>query len=54
MLDVVYTPEILPYCLFGKYDMLDVIQDLYDGIFDAERYTNYIRINYGKYIKKFL
>lgn len=54
MLDVVYTPEILPYCLFGKYDMLDAVLDLYDNTFDSEQYTNYIRINYEKYIKKFL
>lgn len=54
MLDVVYTPEILPYCLFGKYDMLDVVFDLYDNIFDVEQYANLIRINYEKYIKKFL
>ncbi len=54
MLDVVYTPEILPYCLFGKYDMLDVVLDLYAGNFDAEKYTNYIRITYGNYAKKFL
>lgn len=54
MLDVVYTPEILPYCLFGKYDMLDVVLDLYDGVFDADKYTNYIRISYGNYAKKFL
>lgn len=54
MLDVVYTPEILPYCLFSKYDMLDAILDLYERKFDAEFYTNYIRINYGKYIKNFL
>lgn len=54
MLDVVYTPEILPYCLFGKYDMLDIVLDLYDGVFDADKYTNYIRISYGNYAKKFL
>lgn len=54
MLDVVYTPEKLPYCLFEKYDMLDAILDLYDGKFDAEFYTNCIRINYGNYIKHFL
>lgn len=54
MLDVVYTPEILPYCLFGKYDMLDVVLDLHDGTFDVDKYTNYIRISYGNYAKKFL
>lgn len=54
MLDVVYTPEILPYCLFGKYEMLDVVQDLHDGILDVENYTNYIRINYQNYIKQFI
>ncbi|MCH5261588.1 MAG: SAP domain-containing protein [Lachnospiraceae bacterium] len=54
MLDVVYTPEILPYCLFRKYDMLDVVLDLYDNAFDPEQYANYIRINYEKYIKKFI
>ncbi len=54
MLDVIYAPEILPYCLFGKYDILDVVLDLYDGKFDAEFYTNIIRISYGNYAKKFL
>lgn len=54
MLDVVYAPEILPYCLFGKYDMLDAILDLYDGVFDAEFYTNFIRMRYENYIKNFI
>lgn len=54
MLDVVYAPEILPYCLFGKYDMLDAILDLYEEKFDAEFYTRYIRINYEKYAKCFI
>lgn len=54
MLDVIYASEMLPYCLFGKYDMLDVILDLYDGKFDAEFYTNYIKINYGNYIRRFM
>lgn len=54
MLDVVYAPEILPYCLFGKYDMLDVILDLYNGEFDAEFYTNHIKTNYVNYIKQFI
>lgn len=54
MLDVVYTPEILSYCIFEKFDLLDVVLDLYDGKFDAVHYTNYIRINYGNYIKEFL
>lgn len=54
LLDVVYSSTSLSYCLFGKYDMLDAILDLYEGKFDAEFYTNYIRINYGKYIKNFL
>lgn len=54
MLDVVYTPEILPYCLFGKYDMLDAIIDLYEEKLDVEFYTQYIRINYGKYAKCFI
>ena len=54
MLDVVYTPEILSYCLFGKYDMLDTILDLYEEKFDAEFYTKYIKINYEKYVKRFI
>lgn len=54
MLDVVYTPEILPYCLFGKYDMLDAIIDLYEEKLDVEFYTQYIRINYSKYAKCFI
>lgn len=54
MLDVIYASEMLPYCLFGKYDMLDVILDLYDGKFDAEFYTSYIKINYGNYIRRFM
>ena len=54
MLDVVYTPEILSYCLFGKYDMLDTILDLYEEKFDAEFYTKYIKINYEKYVKHFI
>lgn len=54
MLDVVYAPEILPYSLFGKRDMLEAIQDLYGKNFNAEKYTNLIRANYGNYIKKFL
>lgn len=54
ILDVVYTSEILSYCLFEKYDMLDVVLDLYDNKFDAEFYTNYIKINYEKYMKQFI
>lgn len=54
MLDVVYAPEILPYCLFGKYDILDVVLDLYEGKFDVEFYINIIRISYGNYIKQFI
>ena len=54
MLDVVYTPEILPYCLFGKYDILDVVLDLYEEKFDAEFYTKVIQISYENYVKRFL
>ncbi len=54
MLDVVYNPEILSYCIFDKYDMLDVVLDLYDEKFDAEFYTNYVRTNYGNFIKRFI
>lgn len=54
MLDVVYAPEILPYSFFGKYDILDVVLDLYEGKFDAEFYTKIIQISYENYAKKFL
>lgn len=54
ILDIVYDLQILPYCIFGKMDMADAIHDLYEGTFNEEFYTNYICINYGKYIKKFL
>ena len=54
ILDIVYDLQILPYCIFGKMDMADAIHDLYKGTFDEDFYTNYICINYGNYIKKFL
>ena len=54
ILDIVYDMQILPYCIFDKMDMADAIHDLYEGTFDEECNTNYICINYGKYIKKFL
>lgn len=54
ILDIIYGLQILPYCIFDKMDMADAIHDLYEGTFDEDFYTNYICINYGKYIKKFL
>lgn len=54
ILDIVYDLQILPYCIFGKMDMADAIHNLYEGTFDEDFYTNYICINYGNYIKRFL
>ncbi len=54
MIEAVYTPEILPYCIFKKYDLLDVVLDLYDGKFDVKHYTNYVRACYEKFIKNYL
>lgn len=54
ILDTIYGLQILPYCIFDKMDMADAIHDLYEGTFDEAFYTNYICINYEKYIKKFL
>lgn len=54
LLDVVYGLHILPYCIFDKVDMADVIHDLYEGTFDEKIYTNYICKQYEKYIRKYL
>lgn len=54
LLDIIYNPEILSYCLFSKNDMSNMVKDLYMGAFDSEKYINCIRGHYEKYIKKFL
>lgn len=55
MLEVIYAYNILPYCIFDKKDMANVVRDLLKEVyFDAKRYMSYICMRYEKYIKKFL
>lgn len=55
ILDVIYGYNILPYCIFDKKDMANVVHDLLNEVyFDVKRYMDYICMRYEKYIKKFL
>jgi len=55
ILDIIYGYHILPYTIFDKLDLADVIHDLLNEVyFDIEHYMNCIVIKYENYIKKFL
>ena len=55
IIDNIYGLHLLPYTIFDKRDLKDVIHDLLNNFyFDSAPYTNYICGNYEKYIKNFL
>lgn len=54
MVDVVYSGNILPYCLFERNECADFIYDLIENDIDFNYYLDIIKENYTKYIKQFV
>lgn len=55
ILDVIYDYCILPYTIFEKSDLADVVYDLLnEAYFDAEHYINLVCMRYENYIRRFL
>lgn len=54
MVDIVYSGNILPYCLFRRNECVDFVYDLIENDINFNYYIGVIKNNYEKYIKQYL